>query len=211
MPLYRNENKILLFVHIPKTGGSTIENTLKGEGIPQALHSRVRLGEKAVTPQHMHREVIQAWIPASFYDAAFCVVRNPFARIASEYKWQKQARKAQVSNFDTWVNNQLERHQENEYLGDNHIRPQSDFVWDGLKVFHLENGLEKPLKFSMRKLGLDPKRIRAKDVRKDAKTKSVLLGVKEGTLDNLRTFYRSDFDKFGYSDQDGVEEIFRFI
>ena len=209
MPIYRNGAKILLFVHIPKTGGSTIENTLKSEGIPQALHSRIRLGRAAVTPQHMHRQVIQGWIPEAFYDAAFCVVRNPYARISSEYKWQKQARNAKVSNFNTWVNNQFAKYQENEFVGDNHIRPQVDYVWDSLKVFHLEAGLGKPLEFAMVNLDLDPQRISVDTIRNDGKTKHVKLDVTAQTLQNIQTFYRQDFEKFGYDPEKNILENFQ--
>jgi len=208
MPIYRNGARILLFVHIPKTGGSTIENTLKGEGIPEALHSRMRLGKNAVTPQHMHREVIERWIPETFYDAAFCVVRNPYARISSEYKWQKQARNAQIPDFNTWVNNQFEKHQANEFVGDNHIRPQTDFVWDGLKVFRLEEGLEKPLKFAMLNLELDPHRISVDAIRSDGKTKHVKLDITAQTLQNIQVFYRPDFDAFGYNIEKNIDKNF---
>jgi hypothetical protein len=211
MPLYRNKANVLLFVHIPKTGGSTIENTLKSKGITQALHSRLRLGQNGVTPQHMHRDVIEKWIPESFYDAAFCVVRNPYARISSEYKWQTQARNAKVSAFDTWVNNQFKRHKENEFIGDNHIRPQSDFVWNDLKVFHLEAGLEKPLKFAMRSLGLDPTSIDADLMRNDAKTKHMRLQITAQTLENIQTFYCKDFETLGYDPEKNIDRLFQFI
>lgn len=211
MPLYRNEQNILLFVHIPKTGGSTIENTLKSKGVVQAFHSRMRLGKEGVTPQHMHREVIRRWIPEAFYDAAFCVVRNPFARIASEYKWQKQIRNANVSTFDTWANNQIARQRENEFYGDNHIRPQSDFVWDGLKVFWLEAGLEEPLAFAMAKLGLstDPKE--AVPMRNDARTETVRLELTNKTLENIRAFYWKDFEAFGYAADEKINDLFHIV
>lgn len=211
MPIYRNGAKILLFVHIPKTGGSTIENTLKAEGVPQALHSRVRLGKNTVTPQHMHREVIERWIPKAFYDAAFCVVRNPYARILSEYKWQKQVRKANVPDFNTWVNNQFKNYQENEYVGDNHIRPQADFVWDGLKIFRLEGGLEKPLKFAMLNLDLDPNRISVDAMRSDGKTKHIKLDITAQTLQNIQKFYRSDFEAFGYNPEQNIKRNFQQV
>lgn len=207
MPLYRNKDRILLFVHIPKTGGSAVENFLQSSSAVQALHSRQRLGLKSVTPQHMHWEVIEKWIPKNFYDADFCVVRNPLSRICSEYRWQSQVRKAAVKDFNTWINNQLNLFEQNPYVCDNHIRPQLDFVGNGVEVFRLEDGLAHATAYAISSLRILANTV---DIPKVAATERQLLKVTSKTIRRLQEFYKGDFEKFGYDQEkipNGLFEI----
>lgn len=208
MPLYRYKNRILLFVHIPKTGGSSVEKFFKSGPAVQAFHSRQRLGMNSVTPQHMHWEVIEKWIPANFYDAAFCVVRNPFSRVASEYRWQRQARQAAVRGFDVWINNKLDIFEKNPYICDNHIRPQVEFVGGAVKVFHLENGISHAINFGNITLGLSSNLPELTHV---AATQKELLKVRIETLERLSEFYKMDFQSFGYRSSEIPDGLFEIV
>lgn len=79
MPLHRIGDKIVLFVHIPKTGGSTMEAWLHDLG-PRALRYPKK-GEGLLTPpQHFHAALLERIVPPEFYDDAFCIVRDPLDR-----------------------------------------------------------------------------------------------------------------------------------
>ena len=52
-----------------------------------------------MTPQHFHANIYQKIIPEGFYDYSFCIVRNPFDRLVSEYAM----RDTDDYSFDDWV------------------------------------------------------------------------------------------------------------
>ncbi|WP_162183423.1 MULTISPECIES: sulfotransferase family 2 domain-containing protein [unclassified Leisingera] len=196
MPLYRNGDKVILFVHIPKTGGSTVEEVLKAAGAPQALKYHKRLGYSNATPQHMHWEVLKHWLPAGFYDYAFAVVRHPMARMVSEYRWRRVLTKTrELPDFDTWVRRQLKRYGEDSFILDNHIRPQGEFIGARVEVFRLEDGLESPVRAGLEHLGLDTEALEIHHARKSERD---TLSATEQTLQRIRKFYAADFERFGY-------------
>lgn len=196
MPLYRNGDKVILFVHIPKTGGSTVEEVLKAAGAPQALKYHKRLGYSNATPQHMHWTVLKHWLPLGFYDYAFAVVRHPLARMVSEYRWRQALSKhRELPEFDIWVRRQITRYADDSFLLDNHIRPQSEFTGPGVEVFRLEDGLERPVRAGLEHLGLAPEN---PDIHHARKSKRGMLSATEQTLQKIRTFYAADYERFGY-------------
>lgn len=200
MPLYRNADKLVCFVHIPKTGGSTVEEVLKAAGAAQALKYHKRLGYSNATPQHMDWAVLRHWIPASFYDYAFAVVRNPFARLVSEYRWRGTLVQGELPGFDTWVNRQFDRYDEDPYLHDNHMRPQVEYIGQGVEVFRLEDGLEAPIRAGLERLGLPTDSI---DIHHARKSDHSTLTVTPRTIKRIVAFYAKDFARFGYD----VKEI----
>lgn len=144
MPLHRIDDKIVLFVHIPKTGGSTIETWLQSLG-PRALKYPGKYEGLLVAPQHFHAGLIENIIPQDFYDDAFCIVRDPFERLMSEYRWafrkrpqaalkgigswrRKDDATARTKHFAKWVRKQFSLTQKDPLTRGNHIRPQSDFL-----------------------------------------------------------------------------------
>ena len=88
MPIYRINNRNVLFIHVPKTGGTSVERYL-GLYAQPALHNQ---GAKLLRPvkdatftpalamQHFHAELLEAMFPPDFFDYAFMVVRHPAAR-----------------------------------------------------------------------------------------------------------------------------------
>ncbi|MGR3762453.1 sulfotransferase family 2 domain-containing protein (plasmid) [Roseobacteraceae bacterium NS-SX3] len=195
MPLYRTSDKVILFIHIPKTGGSTVEEVLAVSGAAQALKYHKRLGYSSSTPQHMAWDVIQYWLPQGFYDYAFTLVRNPVARLVSEYRWRKSLSETPLPDFDTWVKRQLARYAKNNYILDNHIRPQSEFIGPDVEVFRLEDGIEFPIYAGLDQLGLHADDIEIHHARR---SETSPLTVTAQTLEDIRTFYAADFECFGY-------------
>jgi hypothetical protein len=199
MPLYRFRDKLIFFVHIPKTGGSTVEELLVSYGAKQALKFHKRLGYSNSTPQHMHAAVYRKLIPKSFYDYALALVRNPYARLASEYKWRSKLSGGQLPSFDQWILESLASLEESPYLYDNHMRRQSEFVSPSVEIFRLEDGIEKPIKAAIDALGIEPPAVEIHHAKKSTPEPLVLKGpAREAVV----AYYAADFEAFGYSPDD---------
>lgn len=164
MPIARINGKILHFVHIPKTGGSTITSYLRSIG-QVALYSRERIDCLRSTPQHMDIRTSKTLLPQGFVDARFAILRNPVARMHSEfrYRYTRLARNGEgacrkdpngavqveldwgesfFGTFDEWVGLVIDKYNQEACACDNHIRPQSDFIDEDVRVFLFEDGLE---------------------------------------------------------------------
>ncbi|TNC66821.1 sulfotransferase family 2 domain-containing protein [Rubellimicrobium roseum] len=205
MPLFRHAEEIVLFVHIPKTGGSTVENVLRASGAKQALKAPKSVGFSHCTPQHMHWEVTRQWIPRRFYDYSLAIVRNPFARLASEYRWREKFAKSPLAPFDRWVESQFRNYVDNQFILDNHIRPQHEFIGDDVEVFQLEDGLDKPLQACLTRLGLSAK---TESIPRANQSKSGTINASSATVERIAEFYAEDFTTFGYSATEIPEGVF---
>lgn len=169
MPLARINGRILNFVHIPKTGGSSVKSYLMSKG-PVALYSRDPTDWARTTPQHIDAATRALLVPDAFCDAGFAVLRDPVNRMVSEFRYRatrclkspaavhniSSSAPMQVElgpseyaclSFDAWVDTVFERFHSDPFICDNHIRPQSDFLNDGLHLFLLEEGLEKVMRW----------------------------------------------------------------
>ena len=97
-------------------------------------------------PQHMHAGLFEPLFKRGFLDARFTVLRDPTARLVSEYRYRRgqveRKGKREMPDFQHWAERAFRLYAENPYFLDNHIRPQAEFVSDGMKLFRLENGLE---------------------------------------------------------------------
>ncbi|UWQ95278.1 sulfotransferase family protein [Rhodobacteraceae bacterium M385] len=140
MPLARIADKLLFFAHIPKTGGSSVETYLDAKG-PVALRFKRRLGWSETTAQHMEARVHTRLVPDGFYDESFAVLRDPVARMVSEYRYRLDRFEGQRS-FDDWVRAAFDAYGRDGYVYDNHIRPQAEFLRPGMVLFRLEMGME---------------------------------------------------------------------
>lgn len=197
MPFIDHNGKRVLYVHVPKTGGTSIERWLATLA-PLRLHSVGLPAPLRVTPQHLRHADIEALLGAGAFDYAFMTVRNPFSRIESEYRMQASLAEAGLwqaaPQFGPWLERALERLARDPHADDNHLRPQWEFLGDGVEVFRLEDGLERPLAAAARALGVAPPAVPAHALRGAARP----IRWRRPDILRLLRAHAQDFDEFGY-------------
>lgn len=195
MPLIRHQGKVILFVHIPKTGGTSIEDAMKKAGAVVAFRYGSRFkGFMKTTFQHLSADVYAHVIPPDFYDYAFALSRHPVTRLVSEY-FHRRKHNGETQVFDRWVNTALDAHAADCFAMDNHIRPQVDFLTPDVAVFRLEDGIAAPLETAAGHLGLTMPTLEAHTNKRKGKT---AVTWSPETRARALAFYAADFDRFGY-------------
>lgn len=164
MPILRSGTRVVFFSHIPKTGGSSVESYLRSKGSLSFCTDRSAPESLRVTPQHLHRAEIDRLFAPNLFDASFAVLRDPVARLLSEYRWRASkprgtalkrhpglrrrlsrlhpALRGADLSFDAWVPVIFDAWLADPYVLDNHIRPQAEFVAGCDRLFALEKGLD---------------------------------------------------------------------
>ncbi len=194
MPLYRIDDKIVHFIHIPKTAGSSTSQVLRRLSSSWAFAHRSNLGFANCTPQHMHAAIHSVFLPEEFCDYSFAITRHPIERIKSEYLMRSTGPAAKMS-FDSFVSDAFRRYRSNPYLYDNHIRPQAEFVTMNTNVFAIEDGLQEILASVFSAIG-KPRRFSRAPRRRTSDRCEITMSTK--TEDKIRAFYAVDFERFGY-------------
>lgn len=207
MPIFRRDGKNILFVHVPKTGGTTIENVFKESGY-EAFYLDGKVGRETLnhvrrcTPQHMHADMLHTNFKVANFDLVFMMVRNPLSRFQSEYIWRnrKNIKSLDAESVDSWGAKALGKYRRNNFLFDNHLRPQAEFHVRGSKVYQLEDSLQSAVDDLNDKFGLDldPEIPRLKDGRKETGFSSGDVVVSAKMADAVKQFYQKDYVKFGY-------------
>lgn len=194
MPLYRHEANVVFYVHIPKTGGTTVEFALRSAGAAEALRFKGKRAFSKSTLQHMHRSVYSDAIGRRFYDWAFTIVRNPYNRFASEYK-MKVIDAGGDETVEDWAAANFARFHQFKYTRDNHIRPQWEFIARDTEIFEFESGLELPIRAAVDRLGLA-----MPDVPHAKRGSSGNVPASRRAVEMIAEFYGADFDQFGYDE-----------
>lgn len=201
MPYYKEKN--LLFIHIPKTGGTVIEDNIK-KHTPQTLYSNFN---NTILDFPYNNQSLQHQFYTTIYKfkdkfninfnniKIFSVVRNPYDRIISDLFWfeliEKDFTAEQVYNII-----------EKNYLYrddlDNHNEPQYKFIVDenselnkNIKIFYTESLNESNDKLN-HFLGFNIN-IKQKEINKDYSKY-----LNKNSISLINTFYKKDFELFNY-------------
>lgn len=198
MPIMIKDNKSVLFIHIPKCGGSTFEKTIKDMGWRELFSFRglhlSKLKFMKCTPQHMHAEILDQIVNKDQFTKIVAIVRNPFDRLISEYFWQL---KQGITNLapEDWIDDTFSKYQSNNYIYDNHIRPQSEFLMDGVEIYKIENnGIYEALNLinndenTIPNLSNEKKTVKDNDIIKEFNNKK----------EKIEEFYKEDFKRLNY-------------
>lgn len=202
MPLYVKDGKAVLHMHVPKTAGTALRAFFQHNGFreelfdgggPQSLNHLRRCA-----PQHMDAAQIMALLRPSRIDFVFMTVREPLSRAVSEYRMQLR----EIGNLPAlpaWFMRMSRDFIENNYLAENHIRPQSDFWLPNCHVFRVEDGLGENLVSLMeQRTGLTLAHREVGSHNADGGTP-----VDPEEIERVRplveTFYRQDYLQFGYA------------
>lgn len=207
MPVFRQGERKYLYIHIPKTGGSSIERAFADVGY-RTRYRDGRVGPtswnsiRRCTPQHMHREMLEMILRVDQFDGVFTVVRDPLARIRSEYLWRHRHDDFGVDgrSVEKWTARTLRRYGKDPFIFDNHIRPQVDFLLDRALVFRFEDGLDAMAATLNKKwkLGLPEELPRLREGATATKYSSRDVEVTDRTRRLVTDFYRDDYERFGY-------------
>jgi len=124
MPLYKHRDKILLHIHVPKTGGTTIMNDLEDRGVAVSYITKASKPEYGnVPPQHMTLEYTMKYFDLD-QTKSFAVIRHPWQRTVSEYVWRKKSNK--FNNLNSWIKETLTDIDHAQHQ--NHFLPQTQFI-----------------------------------------------------------------------------------
>ncbi|MEO9683806.1 MULTISPECIES: sulfotransferase family 2 domain-containing protein [Rhodobacterales] len=199
MPLIDWNGKRILYIHVPKTGGTSIETWLSTLA-PLQLHTIGQPTALRCTPQHLQYKEITALLAAGSFDYAFMSVRNPFARLASEYRMRAQAQQegfwGAVQKFPYWLETSLNKVKRDPFVLDNHMRPQWEFTGNDVEVFRLEDGLETMLAQVADKIGapvpeITPHKMNSQSFQHD-------VTWERADVTRVQQFYAADFTEFDY-------------
>jgi len=147
MPIAQTPKGSVYFAHVPKAGGSTVEDYLLRRFGPLWLHETAfaaRGGRQSDIPmptQHLTARDAALVLPPDLL-WSFAVVRDPLARLCSEYRFQTGASRSSRFGFSTWIRIVLGAARRDPRIYDNHIRPQDDIVPASAEVFRLEDGFD---------------------------------------------------------------------
>lgn len=194
MPLYRMRDKVFLFIHVPKAAGTTVEFCLEKWRIGFLDRSFNGLYFPC-SPQHFHSSIIEKIIDTEKLDFSFSVVRNPIDRIVSEYNFRKKFF-GLADDFNSWGEKMLIGYKKDNYIMDNHIRPQCDFPLAVTDIFRVEDGLGEIGNYLSEKLGEEVVFSSSREMKSGGAEQIV---IADGLLERLVDFYSVDFKRFGYS------------
>jgi hypothetical protein len=137
-----NEKKCI-FIHIPKTGGTSIEQFIKDNNKNTLLFIGVRNNRSM---QHLTAYELKMLVPniyKKYYK--FSIVRNPYDKLLSEYYWNPSAYKNGTSKKDFLkkVTEIIKTKNYFENIYNDHFIPQYNFVFNKNKNRLLVNQLFK--------------------------------------------------------------------
>lgn len=196
----------LVFVHIPKTAGTAIEDEAAKHGILwgwRLYKENMNRNSWWHNPDHDYKNGIPSFNSLS---KKFTVVRNPYDRIVSEYNYN-EFNPSCINDprvLNEWVKYKLKQVNSTPDMDDNHFVPQWRYVFDkngNRKVNHVikyEN-LKPEFDSLMKKYNL-PMRLPIKK-NSTARKKCTNLTAKDLDMVSRRMiqeYYRKDFELFGY-------------
>ena len=191
----------LMFIHIPKTAGTSIEAYGKKNNINWGRHIKYPTPKKKINCPYWHIP------PKYFKDSSnpykekklFAVIRNPYDRIISEYKYRnelfnKNKKTVDKKSLNKFIHKTENIIKKNKFCFDGHLIPQYEFIDDNTEVLRIENldkefpELMKKYNYPVEKLGNSFKtslRVTKEDLDKKS-------------IDIINRIYQKDFERFGY-------------
>lgn len=151
MPLAFIQGRLVYFAHVPRCGGTAVENYLHARFGRLAFVDRqfnslsAKQRWSKTSPQHLETQALERIMPRSWISWSFTVVRHPAARIASVFRFQRDIEQSIPTgqSFSDWVCNLAASLKKQPHQFDNHTRPASDLVPSDAVVFRLEDGLSR--------------------------------------------------------------------
>ena len=206
-----------LFIHIAKTGGTSIRAALRPYKwkdpyrLPQFLCSRIsslsnhRLACKL--PRHAKAIAAYEMLPRAFYEELFkfAFVRNPWDLQVSSYHHIQRERPhllKDVADFQGFLKWKLDPARPYHYIIDTSIELQSDYLVDLngniiVDFIGRYERLESDFHDSCQKIGIETPKLPHKRQARDRKAYQKY--YTDETMEIVATYFKRDIETFGYS------------
>lgn len=209
MPILRKENKIIYFSHVPKCGGTAIEQYCKDIGIEIAFLDKryyLQLSKNVwnnTSPQHIDNKSFDRLFPKQFFSDYFTVVRHPIDRLKSAFIYQKYHEKSIEKNksLSDFIDNDLQVCSKKINIYDNHFIEQHKIIANisNSKIFKLENGLNSVKEYLDKTFFGETLSTEIKTLNKGKKLKNQNeYYLDEATKSKIFKIYKKDCDLFDY-------------
>ena len=186
MPIFQHPTRgRVLFIHIPKTGGSSIEAWLRSHGYTL---DKINTWD-GPTNQHAPREVYSQW---GHFDYKFTVVREPLTRFISTLGF-RMIHAVDGERIATEILDSLHRNKLEVNWG-NHFQPQVDFIDDDVEIFKFEENFFHSVSGALKILGPFPHENKSR-------TTVAAEHLSDKTIARIRQRYQQDYNTFGYEIQ----------
>jgi hypothetical protein len=225
MPVFRQTK--LVFIHIPKTGGTAIERYFHQMGDMQwgveSWLGREQHQGRWFEYQHLSLIELQYLAGQSISGfRSFSIVRNPYERLLSDYLWRQNIKRvrpdAALNCFDSFasfldaipgnINTSWEKHiasatmEEANFLI--HVRPQYHYITDGNGAILVDDiltyeQLDENIGPLLKEFGL------AIDSIRKPQPRDLEEYYDRDSLDLVNHIYRKDFECFSYARKDEIE------
>ncbi len=206
MPVLVKDGKSVLFVHVPKAGGSSVEDLFAESGwlinFRYTPVNRPRLFPLLrVSPQHYHAALLTEILKLDDFDLIFMITRDPIERFRSEFAMRNsRLTRADEATVEEWADTMFERYADNPYVADNHLRPQVEFVVPHTVLYRMEDGMKGIVKDLNSRFDLELHgRLKHRLHSKDRGLPSSRVEISKALRSRLVDFYAADFERFGYS------------
>lgn len=186
MPIFEKNKKRILFVHIPKTGGTTIEHLFPNNGYKMDKFNP----KEATSQQHAIAETYKEW---GDFTSCFTIVRNPIDRFISELNW----RNIKLNNLHSAVINFFSKVKKDKFFNGNHMRNQSDFISETIDhIYRFEEDFFNQIcdDYNLTQREFFKKEVSIKNIKREHLTKQ--------HLDLIISYYEKDFINFNYNIED---------
>lgn len=212
MPIFRADQKLVYYAHVPKCAGSSLEEYVHERFGGMAFLDQTYMSRPPVerwsktSPQHIDIKSLYKFIKPSFFDHIFTIVRHPVGRLVSAYHFQLEVERLvpESTGFSEWLLDIEERMAEEPFLFDNHVLPMAQIVPHEATVFHLEHGLDALIPYfdalagnaeGARAIGRTNERKADKGMRATPSNSDLAL---------IEKIYAEDFERFGYDIADST-------
>ena len=201
------DTRKIIFIHIPKTGGTTIEHSIWGKDGPSpacGYFVRCELLEDGTKPkkavQHYTCNEYKKFYPEKYrFYWKFSIVRHPYRRYISDKFWNPVLKKLTIDEsldlIEIIVNNS--RYNDNIYY--DHFMPQTLFIYDENdnlmvdKLFKYEHYKDIPKELKLSFINVERKT--------QIGTNKNLVILTENQKERLNKLYSRDFELLGYSNK----------
>jgi hypothetical protein len=211
MPYFNNSDVNILFIHIPKTGGSSIKEYLSQKYSIECCANSFcgwNLDKDIGGDTYLHFSLNTM---LTFYKdnlilenlKVISVVRNPYSKIISNIFYRKKICEQNIWNDDIQkmieiiITDNINSFLENQNWDDNHHVPQYKFLcdedeklYDNVNIFKFEN-----LKNDIEKFGFTDFDI---NINKTTKKHDYIYYLNANSINLINKIYKKDFELFGY-------------